>query len=142
MRKSIVLIGCMALLLAVGCASNKKKLSYADYPVYTYEQPYDLVYKKALDILSDQPGWILETTDKNEGIIRLASTQYANILDMDTQKGQFVVKMVSRKETSIEFDPEHSNCRDNNCRIMLQGINKVLKELPPHIEIPKNPAQQ
>ena len=139
MIKRILWVGCL-MFLAVGCAHGKKKLSYADYPVHVYEQPFDLVYKTAIDILAVEPGWILNPTDKSAGIISLTSTTYANIMSLDAQKAQFVVRSVNRKQTSIEFDPAHSVCRDYNCHKLLEKINLAVSVLPARIEVPKQPT--
>ena len=138
MKRSVIWAGCLALLL-VGCASHgKKKLSYADYPVHVYDQPFDLVFKTAFDVLSTQEGWIMNPTDKTEGTITMTSTTYANWwADLDNQKAQFIVKHVNRKQTSLEFDPAHSTCRDYRCHVLLEKVDHVLSELPAHVEVPK-----
>ena len=140
MKQFIVLGSCLVFLMT-GCASSIKKLNQADYPTQTYTQPYDLVFKKTMDALNEQPGWILNPTNKAEGVIEVSNNQYTNWMDMDTQKARFLVKAVSRTQTSVQFDAEHSICKDRNCEKIFDGVKRVLTALPPPKEAAPKPAE-
>ena len=136
--KQIIAWGSCLVFLVTGCASTNKKLDPTDYPVHTYQQPFDLVFKKALDVLSQQEGWIIEPTRKGDGIIELSGTKYTNYwMDMDIQKARFIVKNVGRTQTSVELDVDHSVCKDKNCLKLLEKVDEVVSALPP----PKEPSK-
>ena len=136
MKKVIIWASCLVLLITA-CSSAGKKKDYASYPVHVYNQPYDFIYKHTLDILGTRDGWILEPTDKTEGIIEIGGTRFGNAIDMDTEKGRFIIRRISGAQTSVEFDEKNSHCRDNSCRMILEEIDKVLSALPPHQEVQK-----
>ena len=116
------------LLLVVGCSSMR--VSSKDYPIHTYEQPMDLVYLKTYEALSKYDEWVPNLTDKTNGINEVRNIKYANLLDFDTQLARFVIKMVSRTETSVELDTERSRCKGNGCLELLDSINATLSRLP------------
>ncbi len=123
-------IGRMLLLFlfVAGCASLKPK--HLEYPVYVYEQPFDLVYLRAYETLDANNDWVPDHTDKANGIIEFRSLQYGNLFDLDKQHAYFVVKMVDRKHTSVELDPSQSKCQDDSCLELLKSVDTVLSHLP------------
>lgn len=135
--KQVAWASCLALVLITGCASNEKAMNPADFPTHVYKQPYDLVYKKALDVLGAQSGWILDPTNKAEGTIDLQGTGYGNVLDMDNQKARFIIKSVNRALTSVGFDAGYSACKSDGCQKMYNQLDKVLGTLPPAQEVPE-----
>ena len=137
MKQITLWASCLLLLMTVGCASSNKKLNPEDYPMHVYDQPFDLVFKRAMEVLGSQPGWILNPTNKAAGVIELTGTTYATWMDVDNQRARFIVRHVNRTQTSFEFDAAGSVCKDNSCHKLLDNVNQVLSALPPHIEVTK-----
>lgn len=50
------------------------------------------------------------------------------------------MKYVSEKETSVEIDPAHSNCKGKTCTQLLEAVNEALSALPPR-PIKQTPPQ-
>lgn len=89
--------------MGAGCASTK------DYPKYdqvlVYDRPYDYTYLKTLEALNTLPGWVLDETDKNVGLIVMRNVQYGHLFDRDKWVARFTVKSLGRKKTSVELAP-------------------------------------
>ncbi len=126
MKRTILFGGFLAWM--IGCASLR--LKPADYPVHVYEQPFDLVYLKTYEALSKDRNWVPYRTDKSSGIIEVRNITYGTWDDMDKQFVRFLVKTVSRTETSVELDAEVSRCKGQNCLNLLNTIHNDLSQLP------------
>lgn len=125
------------ILLMAGCASAA--LNPADYPVRIYDEPFDLVYLKTYEALSKNSSeWIPYRTDKANGVIEIRSLKYNNAFGLDKQFARFLVKMVSRTQTSVELDIQASKCKDNECRDLLDMVHETIIHLPAR---PKKQAQ-
>ncbi len=123
-----------------GCSSLSWRSG--EYPIYHYEQPYDLIYLNALESLDREDLWIMQYTDKNTGIIEVRQMNYGSLFGGDRQKARFVVKRVGRLETSVELDTSSSVCRWKDCRDLLEHINQRLAQIPPRPpELAKEPAE-
>ena len=136
MIKRTVLAGSFLILLA-GCAAMRANSN--DFPMHVYEQPLDLVYMKVYDTVAGTEGWVMYRTDKTNGIIEARNTIYGNWFDIDLQQLRFIVKMVSRTETSVAFDPVFAKCKGNTCLHITNKVHDVLNHLPAR---PKPQAQQ
>ncbi len=121
----------VTLVLLAGCGIFEKQPSIR-YMVYTYEQPFDLVYLRAIETLDTNDDWAFSYTDKETGVIALRNMNYENWFGMDRQYVRFVVRHVSQTETSVEIDPSASQCKGTACVQLLEKINTVLSALPPH----------
>ncbi len=114
--------------MIAGCSSLRANSK--DYPIHVYEQPLDLVYLKTYETLSKYDEWVPNFTDKTNGVIEVRNIKYANLLDFDTQLARFIIKMVSRTETSVALDTEKSRCKGNGCLELLNSIHDSLSHLP------------
>lgn len=101
-----------AFLLMTGCQSSiQKSIVYPAYDeVLVFPLAYDLTYLRTLDALSNIPGWELDLTEKEKGLIRVRNLDWTRLDDGDRRLMTFVVKRVSRGETSVELaaDSQHT----------------------------------
>lgn len=101
-----VFISVLMLTLA-GCTSIQKSPVYpAHDETLIYKLPYDLTFLRALDALSNIPGWELDLTEKEKGLIRVRNLDWTKLDDSDTRVITFLVRRVSRTETSVQIAPE------------------------------------
>lgn len=121
----------IALILLSGCGILSKQ-EPIKYIAYTYEQPYDLVYLKTMEVLDSDNNWVFGVTRKELGTIEMRNINYANWFGMDRQYVKFLVKYVSPTETSVEIDPANTSCKGKTCIDLLERVNKALGALPPH----------
>ena len=131
------MIWLVALVLLAGCGIFEKQPPIK-YVAYTYEQPFDLVFLKTIEILDMDNDWAFSYTAKERGIIELRNMNYENWFGVDRQHVRFVVRRVSQAETSVEIDPSSSQCKGKTCVDMLEKVNTGLSQLPVHVkeEIP------
>ena len=127
------------LLVANGCAFLR--LKHREYPVYVYEQPFDLVYLKTYETLDGNNEWVPYRTDKAGGIIEFRSLKYGNWFDLDQQFASFLVRMVDRKHTSVGLNTEKSKCKDKGCLELFNNVHEVLSHLPARKEKEKQGEQ-
>ncbi|MBI1977908.1 MAG: hypothetical protein HYS55_04065 [Candidatus Omnitrophica bacterium] len=99
---SIIFVFVTAAVLA-SCASTKEYPKYDQ--VLVYDRPYDYTYLKTLEALNTLPGWVLEETDKNVGLIVVRNVEYGHLFDRDKWVAKFIVKSLGRKKTSVELAP-------------------------------------
>ena len=105
-QKNFLSIFIMVLFLT-GCQSIQKSPIYPAYDeTLLYQLPYDLTYLRTLDALSNIPGWELDLTEKEKGIIRVRNLDWSKLDDSDKRLISFNVRRVSRTETSIQIAPE------------------------------------
>ena len=137
MKRSM--IGLVALVLLAGCGIFEKQPPIK-YVAYTYEQPFDLVYLKTMDVVDIDNDWAFAYTAKERGVIELKNINYENWFGMDKQYVRLVVRHVSQTETSVEIDPTGSRCKGRACIEILEKVNAVLSQLPPHPKIETPPV--
>ena len=102
-----IVVGC-AVFFMTGCATklqNNKGLPKHD-EVLIYKLPYDLTYLRTVEALEHANGWELEETEKEKGTITVRNLNYERLDDSDRRVATFVLKRLSRQETSIELAPE------------------------------------
>lgn len=99
----LVVVFLVAIALT-GCASSKKPLLPAHDEVLVYPLAYDLTFLKTMEALMSIPGWDMEITDKESGLIRVRNIDYTGLDDSDQRLATFVLKRVARGETSIELE--------------------------------------
>lgn len=97
--------------VVLGCSGGPGlDLISPDFPRYdqvlTYDHPYDYTFLKTMEALNTFPNWILEETDKGQGLIVLRNTEYGHVFDRDKNVARFRVTRVSRTQTSVEIEPE------------------------------------
>jgi hypothetical protein len=85
------------------CISHPKALLPVHDEVLVYQLPYDLTYLRTLDSLMGVPGWDLEVTDKENGLIRVRNVDYTGLDNSDQRVAEFILKRVNRSQTSIEL---------------------------------------
>lgn len=88
-----------------GCAVQEAILPTHD-EVLIYELPLDLTYLRTVEALENVPGWELEETEKEKGIIRVRNVDYSNLIDADKRLVTFWVQRVDRNRTSVQIAPE------------------------------------
>ncbi|MCM8775191.1 MAG: hypothetical protein NC930_02385 [Candidatus Omnitrophica bacterium] len=111
------------LLLCVGCASYRDvtdKIVPIHDEVLVYELPFDLVYLRTLEALELVDGWELEETEKEKGLIRVRNINFSSFADADKRIATFLVKRISREQTSVELAPESQQ---------VIGVDKLLKSV-------------
>ena len=95
------------IFLITGCQSIQKSPVYPAYDeILLYQLPYDLTYLRALDALSTTPGWELDSTEKEKGIINVRNLNWTRLDDSDTRLITFFVRRASRSETSVQIAPQ------------------------------------
>ena len=80
--------------------------------VLAYELPYDYVYLRALEALNTFPEWVLEETDKEQGLIVLRNTEYGHLFDKDKQVARIRVKRIERKKTTVQLAVESQRIKE------------------------------
>ena len=103
MRHNRMVITLMAALVLMGCAHHNPILPVHD-EVLVYPLAYDLTYLRTLDALMTVPGWDLETTDKEKGLIRVRNVEYSRVNDADKRLATFLLKRLNGRETSVELE--------------------------------------
>lgn len=99
--------GLMAIffgILFAGCLQHKPFLPVHDQ-VLVYDIPYDLVYLRVLEGLQSVPGWDLEATVKEAGLIRVRNINISTLEDSDKRTITFLVKRLESGKTSVELAP-------------------------------------
>ena len=98
----------LTLVLFSGCSLFNFLQYEKNYPKYdtvlTYDRPFDVTFLRTLEAVNTVPGWVLEETDKEKGLIVLHNRQYSHIFDKDKGVARILVKRISRKQTSVELD--------------------------------------
>lgn len=89
-----------------GCASPEKKVLKAHDDLLLYALPFDLTYLRTLEALELVPGWELEETEKEKGMIRMRNVNFSRWDDSDKQYITFMVKRIGTRETSVQVAPE------------------------------------
>ena len=114
-----------------GCVSFNHWSDTSKYKVYTYDQPYDLVYLKTLETVDASDNWAIQYTNKEQGTMEFRNIKYANPFDFDRQVANFSVKRISQLNTSVQLEPAKSRCLENECQKLLDSVDRVLSALPP-----------
>ncbi len=130
-KRSILWLFLLAFVSSCGTFSKYEPITYK---VYTYEQPYDLVFLRTMETLDSNNDWVFSATRKELGVIEMRNTNYGNWFGVDRQYVRVLVKYVSEKETSVEIDPAHTSCKGKACTQLLEAVNEVLSALPPRPE--------
>jgi len=118
MKKSLfqIVLASFLLVSVLGCAKFGSFGSVDDYTRYdevlVYDRPYDYTFLRTLEALTSIPTWVLETTDKEKGLIVFRNTEYGHIWDRDKQTATFLVTRVSRTQTSVELDEDSQRVRE------------------------------
>jgi len=99
----------LTLVFFSGCFTSwNLRKNDKDYPRYdkvlVYDRPFDVTFLRTVEALNNMPGWVLEETDKEKGIIVLRNREYGHIFDKDKRSARLILKYVNRKQTSIELD--------------------------------------
>ena len=88
-----------------GCAAGKKIFPLHD-EVLKVHLPYDLTYLRTEEALERIPGWELEMTEKEKGVIVVRNINYSTWDDADKRNATFWLKRIGPRETSIQLAPE------------------------------------
>ena len=102
--KNLISAALIAALAFPGCSFRDKVLP-AHNEVLIYPLAYDLTYLRTLEALETLPEWELEETEKENGIIRARNINYSQFGDADKRLATFLVKRISRNETSVQLAP-------------------------------------
>lgn len=99
----------LILVFFSGCLTSwdlsKDKKDYPRYDkVLVFDRPFDVTYLRTVEALNNMPGWVLEETDKEKGLIVLHNREYGHAFDKDKRVARFILKRVSRDQTSVELD--------------------------------------
>lgn len=108
-------------LAITGCAHGKRVLPVHD-DVLIYPLAYDLTYLAVVEALTAVPGWDLEYTLKEDGVVQVRNVNYSGINKEDQRVIAFVVKRLGRNQTSVEIDKRHQ--RIIGGKTLLKAINK------------------
>ena len=90
----------------LGCNSINDHVMPLHDEVLIYELPFDLTYLRTLEAVQRVPGWELEETDKEKGIIRTRNLEYARFDDADKRMVTLLLNRESRTQTSVRLAPE------------------------------------
>ena len=124
---SLVYVFIMGLALFSGCALFGDRVE--DVPprerVLLFDRPFDVTYLRTLEALNTFPGWVLEQTDKEKGLIVLRNRQYSHLFDKDKMAARFLLKRVNRQQTSVELDPSSPAFEEEG--VLLDRIDQVMK---------------
>ena len=96
--------------------------------VYVYDEPYDYTYLRTLEALSDYSNWTLEETDKEKGVIVARNTEYGHLFDHDKWVAKFLVKRISREQTSVQLDEPSQQLEVGG--ELLQRIDAYMQQKP------------
>lgn len=112
---------------ASGCAGNNPLLPAHD-EVLLYDLPYDFAYLRALDAIQEIPGWELESTEKERGIIQVRNINYNSLDDADNRLITVLIKRVSRGRTSVELarESQHVIGGDKLLKTISDTVNREL----------------
>lgn len=122
-----VLLGFIFIAFISSCATSKEYPKFDQ--VLVYDKPYDYTFLRTLEALNTFPGWTLEETDKNKGVIVLRNTEYGNIFDRDRWVVRFNVVSLGRKKTSVAIDPGSQH--NSQGGELLQRIDEIMRKLAP-----------
>lgn len=109
----------LVLSLLVGCAVGPKVGPLHDETLI-YPLAFDLTYLRTLEALQRVPGWELESTEKEKGLIRVRNINFSGLDDADKRNATFQLKRVDRKETSIQLIPQSQR---------VVGVGELLSEI-------------
>jgi len=108
-----------------------------EYPRYdqvlVFDRPFDVTYLRTLEALNTVPGWVLDETDKEKGLIVLRNRQYGHIWDKDKRVARFILKYVNRKQTSVELDGPSQRLEEGG--LLLDRINQMMIATSPRKEV-------
>ncbi len=92
----------ISAVLLTGCAHKKPILPVHD-EVLVYALPYDLMYLRTLDALQTVPDWDLDTTDKENGLIRVRNVNYKHLTESEKRIVSFLIKRTDDGQSSVEI---------------------------------------
>ncbi len=92
-------------VMIAGCGTAQKVLPVHD-EVLRYPLPYDLAYLRTMEAAERVPGWEIESTEKEKGVIVARNINYSSWADADKHSVTFWVKRIGPKETSVEIAPQ------------------------------------
>ena len=118
---------------AAGCISNPKKVLKANEEILLYALPFDLTYLRTIEALELVPGWELEETEKEKGLIRMRNVNFSRFDDSDKQDITFIIKRVGARETSVQIAKQSMYSAGGDT--LLQSVTQYLKR-----ETEKNPV--
>ncbi|HNX68623.1 MAG TPA: hypothetical protein PLL75_05810 [Candidatus Omnitrophota bacterium] len=97
--------------------------------VLIYPLAYDLTYLRTLEALDSQPGWVLEETDKEKGILSVRNTQYSRLDDSDQRLISFTIKRVDAGTTSVSILPKYQKVfgGDQFLRVIGDSLGREVK---------------
>ena len=122
---SLIMLG--AGILIGGCSISQKVLPAHD-EVLRYPLPYDLTYLRAAEAVEKIPGWEIESTEKEKGVIVARNINYSSLADSDKSSITFWVKRVNAKETTVEIAPDSQHALGGD--ELLKNINRyVIREI-------------
>ncbi|HOG24438.1 MAG: hypothetical protein BWY44_01129 [Candidatus Omnitrophica bacterium ADurb.Bin292] len=119
----MILTGALFCFYFSGCATVEKMLPFHD-EVLVYELPLDLTYLRTTEAMETLPGWVIESTDKEKGVIAARNVEYSRLDDSDTRTVTVLVKRVDRTHTSVTLAPESQ--RSLSGGDMLKAIDTML----------------
>ena len=118
----IVLIGAMIMS---GCAKDKKTIPPYD-EVLIYPVAYDLTYLRATEAIQNVPGWELETTEKEKGLIRVRNINFTSLDDADQRVIDIWLKPLAAKETSVQLAPESQRVEGGDT--LMKSVSEYMKK--------------
>lgn len=102
---TLLAVGVLCFGFWGGCMGGKKPIQIHD-EVLTFSLPMDLVYLRTLEAVQKHADWDIERTDKEKGQIYLRNRRWSSYADADRRQARLMLKRVSAKETSVQFDPK------------------------------------
>ena len=119
MKRAYLLV---AFLLVAGCAPIR------DFPKYdqvlVYDKAFDYTFLRTLEAVNMIPGWTIQETDKEKGLIVLRNVQYGSLFDKDKNVARLQVRRLDRKKTSVSLDP--SSQRLQQAGELLRRVDDVM----------------
>lgn len=106
LNKSLLIVLMIAGLTA-GCKTWHSEVK--EVPPFertlVFDRPYDVTFLKTMEALNTFPDWLLQETNKEQGLIVLRNQQYGHVFDRDKGIARFMLRRVNRKQTSVTLDP-------------------------------------
>lgn len=102
--KHLVLLFAFSILLNA-CMGGKPPMIPPYDEVLVYELPFDLTYLRTLEALENIPGWELEETEKEKGIIVARNVRHTSLEDAEKRTATLFISRVNRGQTTVQLAP-------------------------------------
>ncbi len=122
-----MLAGMMMTHLFLGCRTTDKMITTKHDEILIYNLPFDLTYLKTMDALQKVPGWQLQSTEKERGLITVFNSNYSALNDADQRVITFKIVSLGQGKTSVQIDPEDQRVPDGGD--LMKEVAAVLNEV-------------